>query len=259
MELERLTGESLGFINSDDACSISPSISSFIPDKMCLQNNCDDLVARPTSLGRSSNEFDSSDNECEFNFAIENEKDFVVTKHSSNYKHLGLQLGKWAVDHNITHSALTSLLHLLKPFHKELPLDSRTLLKTQRNIELMFIEPGQYYHFGFKNVVEKIIDSDLNDVESDVIELFINIDGLPLSKSSGSQCYPILCKLSNVNRKCFKMRRRKTQIVFYFFLKFIKYIFLVVFDDVFTLKCHYDSCLFFYQRESKTVDICYQK
>lgn len=31
----------------------------------------------------------------------------------------------------------------------------------------------------------------------EIIEIIINIDGLPLSKSSESQVYPILCSLSN--------------------------------------------------------------
>ncbi|KAG5895324.1 hypothetical protein JTB14_000596 [Gonioctena quinquepunctata] len=98
MELERLAGGSPGLINSDDAHSILPS-TSFIPDKMCLiDNNCDDSAPTAES-GRSPNEFDSSDNESEFNFATENAKDvFVETNHSSSNsnQHLGLQLGEWA-------------------------------------------------------------------------------------------------------------------------------------------------------------------
>lgn len=58
------------------------------------------------------------------------------------------------------------------------------------------IEPGQYYHFGVENCIKNLIYSS-NDffLNNGMIELAINIDGLPLAKSSGSQVYPILCRL----------------------------------------------------------------
>lgn len=139
------------------------------------------------------------DGEKELNMTEEVDEN-IHNDHNTDVK-LGLQLGKWAVQHNINHSALTSLLHLLKPMHVELPLDSRTLMRTSRTLEIISIEPGHYYHFGFGEVIKKIIDSEINnEVKTNLIELGINIDGLPLAKSSGSQCYPILCKqFSNTN------------------------------------------------------------
>lgn len=57
------------------------------------------------------------------------------------------------------------------------------------------VKPGKYFHFGFKNCLLKLLDLCEHNLSSK-IEVFINIDGLPLAKSSGSQVYPILCKLS---------------------------------------------------------------
>lgn len=111
---------------------------------------------------------------------------------------LSLQLGKWALENNITQLAFTKLLHILKPVHPELPLDARTLLKTPRDLVLKTVEPGQYYHFGFRKCIEKFIPQ-LTCHDSNLIELCINIDGLPLTKSSGSQLYPILCNVFGTN------------------------------------------------------------
>ncbi|KAK4883368.1 hypothetical protein RN001_006687 [Aquatica leii] len=105
------------------------------------------------------------------------------------------QLAEWAVNTNLPHVHLNSLLRLLKPFHKNLPLDARTLLKSPRQLQLKNVEPdGQYYHFGVRNAVLKLISSYHVELES-LIEITLNVDGLPISKSNGSQFYPILCNL----------------------------------------------------------------
>ncbi|CAH1170530.1 unnamed protein product [Phaedon cochleariae] len=114
--------------------------------------------------------------------------------HSEN--DLKIQLANWALHHNITHSAISDLLHILKPMNTFLPIDARTLLKTPRMNKLLRVEPGQYHHFGFENCLKTLLQVSEGIVfESNIIEVNINIDGLPLSKSSGSQLYPILCNL----------------------------------------------------------------
>lgn len=111
---------------------------------------------------------------------------------------LKAKLAQWAINHNITHVGINDLLKLLKPFHKELPLDSRTLLHTIRTVEPKLLIPGQYFHFGLKNSLTLILNSvdpsALKNVPS--LALNINIDGLPLSKSSANQVYPILVNIS---------------------------------------------------------------
>jgi len=45
-------------------------------------------------------------------------------------KNLTDKLKEWAVNGNVPHIRVTELLHLLQPFHPELPLSSKTLLNT---------------------------------------------------------------------------------------------------------------------------------
>uniref|UniRef100_A0A1Y1MQY3 DUF4806 domain-containing protein n=1 Tax=Photinus pyralis TaxID=7054 RepID=A0A1Y1MQY3_PHOPY len=103
------------------------------------------------------------------------------------------KLADWAIENSITHAAINSLLSLLKPFHSNLPTDARTLLSTPRKLKLDIIEPGHYYHFGLNIAVTKLIQKYGKNLEC--IKICINIDGLPLSKSSSNQLYPILCNL----------------------------------------------------------------
>lgn len=100
----------------------------------------------------------------------------------------------WAAKFDITHSALQSLLAILRPYHTELPKDPRTLLKTTTNYAVVAITGGSYYHFGIKDCILKEIMSSrtISVQDTGLVRMQINIDGLPLFKSSGTQFWPIL-------------------------------------------------------------------
>ncbi|CAG9762680.1 unnamed protein product [Ceutorhynchus assimilis] len=105
------------------------------------------------------------------------------------------ELSGWCLKNNITHNAASELLKILKPHHPELPMDARSLLVTPRNISVKNIHPGTYYHFGLEKCVSNLFSLSNPEESTDTIEILVNIDGLPLAKSSGSQFYPILCSL----------------------------------------------------------------
>lgn len=77
--------------------------------------------------------------------------------------------------------------------------DSRTLLNTPRSTIIRKVDPGEYYHFGLKNNLDLFLQS-TGVVYPTLIEVFVGIDGLPISNSSKSQVWPILCfSKSNLN------------------------------------------------------------
>lgn len=105
-------------------------------------------------------------------------------------------LHQWAITCNVPQNSLRKLLHLLKtiPIHSNLPSDPRILLSTSRKTFSKIIKPGIYVHFGLKFAVEKLVSKvDISTLSS--IGLLVNIDGLPLSKNSSNQIYPILGSL----------------------------------------------------------------
>lgn len=110
-------------------------------------------------------------------------------------------LRSWALRNSITHSAVGELLTLIKtvavPEFITLPSDPRTFLSTPRNTIVRTVEPGLYSHIGVQKAVEKLCQNK----SIDNVSLLCNVDGLPLSKSSGSQIYPILCTLHNDKEK----------------------------------------------------------
>ncbi|XP_071575335.1 uncharacterized protein [Temnothorax nylanderi] len=109
-------------------------------------------------------------------------------------------LAKWTVKYQIPHIALTALLHRLRkhPCFSNLSLDARTLLKTPRKQELRTVAPGSYYHFGVQKFVLETLASVKDNI--DCVKITINIDGLPLSKSSLQQFWPILGSVVPYNK-----------------------------------------------------------
>jgi len=103
-------------------------------------------------------------------------------------------LQEWAIKNRISHVALNELMTGIKLKYSELPSDARSLLKTPRKVNVQNVRPGQYYHFGLSNCVKQLL-SRYSVQHLQFIQVNINIDGLPLFKSSNSQVYPILCNL----------------------------------------------------------------
>ncbi|KYQ60589.1 hypothetical protein ALC60_00349 [Trachymyrmex zeteki] len=105
-------------------------------------------------------------------------------------------IASWAITFNIFHIALLALLVILRKYtHYLFPKDPRTLLKTPRHTAVIEMGLGQYCHFGLRNALEKMLD-EYNKVLGRMpisLDIFINIDGLPIPKSSNSALWPILC------------------------------------------------------------------
>lgn len=107
-------------------------------------------------------------------------------------------LCSWQMKHNITHAALSDLLSKLRTYgHISLPNDARTLLYTPRitNVKIFADNKASFFHYGLrKAVIEQLARTNFI-VQNKVILIDLNIDGLPISKSSKSQIWPILSKI----------------------------------------------------------------
>lgn len=109
-------------------------------------------------------------------------------------------LAQWSVENNVSQVALNSLLKLLKCHEcfKHFPCDSRTVLCTPKSYDVKSVLPGKYVHFGIGKQVSKLLESNCNFVGENV-ELAVNVDGLPISKSSNSTFWPILGSVVPLN------------------------------------------------------------
>ncbi|OXA54423.1 hypothetical protein Fcan01_10426 [Folsomia candida] len=116
----------------------------------------------------------------------EDREDFVI--------HIGAEIKDWSIRHNITNSATSDLLKILRSHNcfSELPADSRSLLSTPRETSTITVAPGKYVAFEWVRYVKDIVSRNVTKFPSKVVNLQINIDGIPLTKSSSQQFWPIL-------------------------------------------------------------------
>lgn len=113
-------------------------------------------------------------------------------------------LSNWAVNCNVPQTTVNELLKIMKCYEviktDNIPRDCRTLLaQPQSTIGIIRnVTPGYYYHFGLKNGIMKYVSTKLTE-----INIAIGVDGLPLTKSSNSQFWPILACILGTNNIVF--------------------------------------------------------
>ena len=100
-------------------------------------------------------------------------------------------MGSWALRHNVTLAALTDFLKLLRPFFPYFPKDGRTLLQTTRVSEIAPLGNGHFLYLHLQPLLDLLPNND-----STIAELQVNMDGLPLYRSSNTQFWPILGSLN---------------------------------------------------------------
>lgn len=114
---------------------------------------------------------------------------------------LSQQLQNWVTKCNITHTALRKLLSLLRPFISEhLPRDPRTLLNTPKSTKIITMGSGIYTHIGVAYSVKQQLKTVPNKYIPEIIYLDYNVDGLPISKSTNSNVWPIQGLIRNLDQ-----------------------------------------------------------
>ncbi|OXU21397.1 hypothetical protein TSAR_001115 [Trichomalopsis sarcophagae] len=105
-------------------------------------------------------------------------------------------ISNWAKEFAIHHDALKNLQSILNKFTDTVfPKDPRTLLQTPQSTDVKSMDSGEYCHVGLKYAVKKIVQIRIEIGHVfDTLNLFINIDGAPITgKSSSKSIWSILC------------------------------------------------------------------
>jgi len=152
-----------------------------------------DMCATPEDLHSDDDFFDCDVSE---QYDVGNQSDSSSCS-SDDYsdENLAKLLAVWATDFNVSQNALTALLHLLNTYHPDLPLTAKTVLQTVDNVEVVHFKDGSMYsHIGILSNLQQIFETHSDDpcFSGDSLSIQVNVDGIPLHKSSNLQLWPIL-------------------------------------------------------------------
>lgn len=116
------------------------------------------------------------------------------------------ELSTWALQCQVKHSALNKLLAILKSAggHEYLPADARTLVKTPRDkVELKNFANSKfrqdYWHYGLQKVVKEALSGQPGNYS--LVNMNVNIDGVPMFRSSSKSFWPILVELHELRNQ----------------------------------------------------------
>ena len=108
------------------------------------------------------------------------------------------EIAMWVHEYQVSQASLKYLLHLLR--EKKIvnfPLDARTILNYPRTVNVISKCGGNYMHLGLEKGIVRLIEIFPTKFKNYLITFDLNIDGLPLFKSSNGCLWPTLCRVMN--------------------------------------------------------------
>ena len=104
---------------------------------------------------------------------------------------LQLDIARWSAKLTPTRQSLDDLIMVSNDHGHKLPKDSRTILKTQRSVDVEEKCGGKHAYVGIASGLFKYISSNPDTSTDSEIVIKVNIDGVPLLTFSNHQFRPI--------------------------------------------------------------------
>ncbi|XP_036341073.1 uncharacterized protein LOC118750465 [Rhagoletis pomonella] len=104
------------------------------------------------------------------------------------------QLKDWALKHKPSRECCNDILAILARQNLDVPRDIRSLIPKKSKLVIKSVPPGFYSHFGIEKQLMSFGDY-VSQFEEIVFD--INVDGIPLFRSSRVQLWPILIRILN--------------------------------------------------------------
>ncbi|XP_024878552.1 uncharacterized protein LOC112458943 [Temnothorax curvispinosus] len=108
----------------------------------------------------------------------------------------------WAIRNNISHVAVSELLKLYKKYYPndKILSDARVFLSTPRKCITKTCGSREYLYYGLQKALLENLKQNTDDFTNNFITIDLNIDRLPISKSTNRQLWPIQAKILNFDQ-----------------------------------------------------------
>ena len=173
--------------------------AAFDNNQQDLSEGKDAIHSETSEESSGENEFSCDDDDSFDNLLNEN----FDNQPSNNGDDISKEIAKWVLRNKITRTASDELLCILRKFgfQDELPKCTQTLVGTPRLCRTEAKCGGDYAYLGLENGIKRILNEQPDlDLPQNHIDLTVNVNGLPVFKSSGSQIWPILCCLHKTTK-----------------------------------------------------------
>ena len=172
-----------------EACHVLNVLSEMY---LNMNNNFSETVFTDNNKWLARDTFDDEGCESETNSESYEKNDTFKNK-----------LTDWSIRNKIANNAVSELLSICQPLYPDLPKDARTLLRTQRKVDTTQVAGGDYYYFGLQYWLKILLKQHEHAHVTQQLTLQINIDGIPLFKSSKISLWPILGYISEFKSEPF--------------------------------------------------------
>jgi len=143
------------------------------------------LITTTRQEDRLESTFDVEDNNSELSDVQDQS---IRTEHGEQFL---AELLNWSLKFNVPHTWLSSLLRNVRDnLLPNAPIDARTLLKTPRTNRVVQKCGGEYIYFGISS--QALQQLSVRSLVVPTIGLRVGIDGIPVSKSSKLNAWPII-------------------------------------------------------------------
>ncbi len=151
----------------------------------------DDYVDRVSTVFDDDDEFSDHDND------IFRYQDIISAMYDTSAS-IVLKVAAIALFFKLPMTAVNAILALLRFLNHDVPKDARTVLKTPRTGPTT----NDFEHIGLRSqLIKKITTNLASDLTTREVLLDVNIDGIPLFKSSNITSWPILVRICNFGDK----------------------------------------------------------
>ena len=119
---------------------------------------------------------------------------------SSPQEKITSNLARWAVECKIPRTHLNKLLRILREDQnlKYLPSDHRSILKSLRRVKTIDMSPDKFYQFSLTRGLSRVLECVPDNEIPYKISIHVNVDGLPMCKSTNGAFWPILVNATNL-------------------------------------------------------------
>ena len=153
----------------------------------------DSATAQKEYSNSDSDEYEPDDREPKEDYIS---SDSSLSESDESTENLQERLASWAVRNKCTRVTVNEILTILRGVGLNLPQDSRTLLRTPKTVNVTTKCGGEYIYLGIEQGILNVLSRNQHFHQTcDSIHLNVNVDGLPIFKSS--TLWPILCSFEH--------------------------------------------------------------